>query len=197
MDTLIQIIYVSRSTFTSSKPLHGIEPNVGRILAKSRANNRRNALVGVLYFGDDCFFQCLEGKEEAVDALYEKLHADPRHKDLKLISRKNIAALSFSDWAMKYVPLEKQMTELLHRHGHPTFDPYRFSPEMIGEVIALLHAGADAPDRDLPAPVASAAPATPSAARPAAKTSPTWSKPVLILLFVALLASAMAVMLAR
>ena len=48
MQTLIQIIYISRSTFTPSGLTMGIEPNVARILAKSRLNNRRNGLVGVL-----------------------------------------------------------------------------------------------------------------------------------------------------
>ena len=66
----------------------GIEPNVARILAKSRINNRRDGLVGVLYFGDSCFFQCLEGTESAVDALYARLQSDTRHTDIKLLSHK-------------------------------------------------------------------------------------------------------------
>ena len=105
MQRLIQIIYISRSTFISSGLVRGIEPNVARILAKSRINNRRNGLVGVLYFGDGCFFQCLQGEEAAVDALYARLESDSRHKDLKLFSRKQISALSFADWSMKYVPI--------------------------------------------------------------------------------------------
>lgn len=121
----------------------GIEPNVARILAKSRINNRRNGLVGVLYFGDGCFFQCLEGDEGAVDALYARLQSDSRHKDLKLFSRKQISALSYADWSMKDVPIEKEMSRLLAKGGYKKFDPYQFDDAMIKDVMALLHISAD------------------------------------------------------
>lgn len=143
MQRLIQIIYISRSTFTPSGLTMGIEPNVARILAKSRINNRRNGLVGVLYFGDGCFFQCLEGDEAAVDALYVRLQSDSRHKDIKLFSRKQINALSYADWSMKYVPIEKEMSLLLAKGGHKKFDPYQFDDAMIHGVMSLLHISTD------------------------------------------------------
>ena len=143
MQRLIQIIYISRSTFTPSGLTMGIEPNVARILAKSRINNRRKGLVGVLYFGDGCFFQCLEGDEAAIDALYARLQSDGRHKDIKLFSRKQINALSYADWSMKYVPIEKEMSLLLAKGGHKKFDPYQFDDAMIHGVMSLLHISTD------------------------------------------------------
>ena len=138
MKTLVQIIYISRSTSAPVQPGKGVDPFVARILAKSRSNNRKNGLVGVLYFGDGCFFQCLEGEEEAVDTLYAKLLRDPRHQDLKIISRKAISERSFGDWSMKYVPVERAMTKLLHSSGIHAFDPYRFDQAMTQQVINLL-----------------------------------------------------------
>lgn len=138
MDKLVQIIYVSRSSFIPTTNSGGIEPNVARILAKSRVNNRKNGLVGVLYFGDGCFFQCLEGKETEIDKLYSKLQLDPRHTDLKLISRKQINNLSFTNWAMKYVPLEANLNSELLASGYKTFDPYQFDAEMTAKVLKLL-----------------------------------------------------------
>ena len=135
---LVQIIYISRSTSAPGQPGRGVDPVVARILAKSRSNNRKNDLVGVLYFGDGCFFQCLEGEEEAVDTLYAKLLLDPRHKDLKIISRKVIDERSFGDWRMKYVPVEQAMTKLLQSKGMNAFDPYRFDHAMTQHVIGLL-----------------------------------------------------------
>ena len=139
MDDLIQLIYFSRSTFVPAEPTNGIEPNVARILLKSRANNKKNGLVGVLYFGDGCFFQCLEGEAEAVDTLYEKLLNDFRHKDLKILSRKSIDSLSFSNWSMKHVPLEDEMTKILNSQGLKTFDPYNFNAETTNKALGLLH----------------------------------------------------------
>lgn len=143
MQNLIQIIYISRSTFESTELVNGIEPNVARILMKSRTNNKERGLVGVLYFGDGCFFQCLEGEEEAVDRLYATLLKDERHKDLELLSRKPIEALSFSDWAMKYVPLESKMMALLKANGHDSFNPYIFNQSMTDSVLQLLHSTTD------------------------------------------------------
>ena len=82
MMNLIQMIYITRSTFMTTKLANGIEPNVARILLKSRAN-KKNGLVGALYFGDGSFFQCLEGATESVDRLFETLLKDSHHKDIK------------------------------------------------------------------------------------------------------------------
>lgn len=149
MENLIQMIYISRSTFTPTELSNGIEPNVARILLKSRANNKKNGLVGVLYFGDGCFFQCLEGAAEAVDKLYEKLLNDSRHKELKILSRKSIDSLSFSNWSMKHVPLEHEMTNLLKSQGLKTFDPYQFNAEMTKSALALLHSKDNATEQML------------------------------------------------
>jgi hypothetical protein len=143
MPQLIRIIYISRSTFAPTRSNAGIEPNVGRILAKSRINNRRNGLVGVLYFGDGCFFQCLEGEQSAIDILYARLQSDERHKDIKLLSREPISALGDADWAMKFVPLEKEMTLLMNEAGLKSFDPYRFDAAMVQKVMNLLRTSND------------------------------------------------------
>lgn len=149
MTNLIQMIYISRSTFAPTEFTNGIEPNVARILLKSRTNNKKNGLVGVLYFGNGCFFQCLEGAAEAVDKLYETLLKDTRHKDLKVLSRKPIDALSFSSWNMKHVSLEDEMTKLLKSQGLKTFNPYNFNAEMTKNAMELLHASNDTTDAEL------------------------------------------------
>ena len=97
----------------------------------------------MLYFGDGCFFQCLEGAAEAVDTLYEKLLNDTRNKDLKILSRKSIDTLSFSNWSMKYVPLEDEMTKILNFQGLKTFYPYNFNVETTKKALGLLHSTND------------------------------------------------------
>ena len=138
MQKLVQIIYISRSTFENTDAINKIEPNVVRILAKSRINNRKNGLVGVLYFGDGAFFQCLEGDEDAINTLFAKIENDPRHKDVKLISKKYISRLSFPDWAMKYAPLDEKMGKFLKENGYQSFDPFLFTEEMTRKIFNLL-----------------------------------------------------------
>ncbi len=169
MSSLVQIIYISRSASAPAKPANGVDPVVARILAHSRTNNRRNGLVGVLYFGDGCFFQCLEGEETAVDTLYKKLEQDNRHRDLKIISRNTISAPTFKDWSMKYVATEKEMAALLRRNGMGSFDPYLFNDAVIQQVIDLLHNAAEPatakPGVAAPVPQPTR-PVTPNAAAP-------------------------------
>ncbi|BCM24531.1 BLUF domain-containing protein [Methyloradius palustris] len=161
MQNLIQIIYISRSIFPSSDAFGGLDPNVARILAKSRTNNRKEGLVGVLYFGDGCFFQCLEGEQEAVEKLYQTLLEDPRHKDLKLLSRKEISERSFPDWSMKFVGIGTEMKRLLAGYGYKSFDPYSFSPEVTQAVMGLLHAAADPTESSTIAPTSNTEVITP------------------------------------
>ena len=187
MGTLVQIIYISRSTSLPGRPENGVDPMVARILAKSRSNNRKNGLVGVLYFGDGCFFQCLEGEEAVVDALYAKLEQDPRHKDLKVISRKSIGAPSFSDWSMKYVPVEQEVTRLLQSKGMAAFDPYQFDAATTQEVIDLLLRASAPAEQVIPV---RAAPAAPLAAPAPAPVKQGAGKMKLVLAIVAVLAVA-------
>lgn len=145
MSQLIQLVYASRSAFVVSKDFKGIDPTVGRILLQSRKNNKPLGLVGVLYFGEGSFFQCLEGEVDSVDALYQKILVDPRHQELKKLSRKDVDQRSFANWDMKFVPLEEAMGRLLKARGHQSFDPHSFDASMVESVLALLQEATVAP----------------------------------------------------
>lgn len=155
MTQLVRLVYISRSTFVPVAGNQTIEPNVARILAKSRKNNRERNVVGGLFFGDGCFLQCLEGEAEVVDALYNKIAADPRHKDVTILSRLDIHRVGFPDWSMKYVPVHKSLLGLLASKGIVRFDPYAFTPDLVQAAIDCLRV-----DADPTAPAASGAPAS-------------------------------------
>ena len=106
MDNLVQLVFISRPTFITLGPVSSKEPNLAHILSKSRSNNAKHGLVGVLFFGDGCFFECLEGPEADIDHVYQILLQDNRHKDLKVNNRKKIQRLSFKKWRMKYVTFD-------------------------------------------------------------------------------------------
>lgn len=175
---LTQIIYVSRSTFTTMPAELGIEPSVARILAQSRVNNARRGLVGALYFGDGCFFQCLEGRSLDVDRLYATLLKDPRHSDLQVLSRRSIPHTHFSTWAMKYVPLDTEMKMLMRELGMDRFDPYRFDTATVNRVLEMLARGGDLnldqADASAATPAGRAATAS-SAPAPASASAPQGS----------------------
>ncbi len=186
MSDLVQIVYVSRSTFTSMPAEFGIEPSVARILAQSRTNNAKRGLVGALYFGDGCFFQCLEGRTADVDRLYATLLLDTRHTDLKVLTRRTVERTSFESWAMKYVPLDAPMKALLRDLGMPTFDPYSFDSNTVARVLDMLGAGGDF----TPGQASVGQTPPPAAAKPAAGI-PRWALPAsVIVLALALVVAA-------
>ena len=151
MTSLIRLVYASRSTFTRSANHQGLDPGVARILAKSRKNNTQRQIVGGLLFGDGCFLQCLEGEAQAVQALYMKIAADPRHRDVTVLSQRPIVERSFSAWSMKYVPGEQALSTLLRSWGMGRFDPYCLSPDRLAAAVTLMQDVAEGADRGLEA----------------------------------------------
>jgi hypothetical protein len=138
MSNLLRMVYVS----TSTNPINTLEGHVhrdiGRILMQSRKNNPKKQVGGVLYFSNNYFFQCLEGEQEEVNKVYQKISADPRHSNIQSLSVKRIEQRQFSNWSMKYVALRDNVNHLLKSKGRTEFNPYDFNEEMITEVLSLF-----------------------------------------------------------
>lgn len=144
MSDLQRLVYASRATFAPSRGGSGIDLEVARILMQSRRNNPRTGLVGALYYGEGCFFQCLEGEPEAIDELCARIATDPRHKDMRVLGRHPIETCSFSVWAMKFVPNASAVQALMTQHGRKRFDPFTFDDALSAAMIDLLRQRADA-----------------------------------------------------
>jgi hypothetical protein len=143
MSKLVQMVYISRASMPIASNGGEIGPEVAKILRKSRINNRAKNIVGALYFGNGYFFQCLEGDESTLMALYETLKKDTRHTDLQIISMNTINARSFGDWEMKYLPAEQEVNKLLRSFGMSAFEPYRFDETMTAKMLNLLVKGSN------------------------------------------------------
>jgi hypothetical protein len=96
MSRLIHLIYASAATDTPS------DAALEAILAKSRHNNARDGITGMLLYSEGCFFQVLEGEAQAVDSAFARIDGDPRHRGTTCIIREPIASLSFREWTMGY-----------------------------------------------------------------------------------------------
>jgi hypothetical protein len=143
--SLLRLVYVSRATF---KPFNmelgkGLDGHVIKILNQSRRNNQKRNLVGALYYGNGCFFQCLEGEKSDIDTLYAILEQDPRHKDLKILSSNPIEERAFHSWEMKYATIDQEVRVLLRKYKFSKFDPYHFNQQMIDELVAMLQRADD------------------------------------------------------
>ena len=97
MGGLVRLIYVS--TLTEAGRLQG--PSLLPDILETSARN--NALVGVsgqlLAFGDS-FLQVLEGSTPSVDAIFQRVRDDRRHRGVRVLERAEVPAREFGAWAM-------------------------------------------------------------------------------------------------
>jgi hypothetical protein len=98
--SLVRLAYISTSLLAD-------DPNerrqVADILLTSRRNNAEAEVTGALLATEHNFSQVLEGEREAVEATYERIARDPRHRDIVLTLYESIEARRFPDWGMAYI----------------------------------------------------------------------------------------------
>lgn len=92
---MLQLVYIS-----SASP--AAPTDVAPILQTSRRNNVRDGLSGLLYADGRRFLQVLEGEPEKVEAAFARISCDPRHRAVVVLSRRDIDAREFGDWAMAH-----------------------------------------------------------------------------------------------
>ena len=93
------------------------------ILTEARNFNDLNQICGVLYYADNAFFQCLEGEQELVERLFEKIKDDQRHYNVKWLCTYSIEKNSFQRWSMKYVQRNTNIESFFLNMGETSFNP--------------------------------------------------------------------------
>lgn len=136
--SLIRLAYASEATFKPAPDHSGVEPHVARILLASRRNNSRQAVVGGLYYGNHRFFQYLEGEEDQVRAVYDRIVQDDRHRHVKILLEEPLQQRTFESWSMKYVPQAEDVQRMLKAQGMDRFEPDRFDRSLCEEMIAVI-----------------------------------------------------------
>lgn len=148
---MIQFTYVSHvSEPLSSKQLLAL-------LLECRTNNAKQGITGMLIYGNGTFLQTLEGDEDVIDPLMDKISKDGRHEDIRLLTRHPIESRQYADWNMGFAQVtdealknvdglkdfaaedftfdylignEPVVTSLMEHFREPNFD------ELIGEIYA-------------------------------------------------------------
>jgi hypothetical protein len=93
---LLQLVYISSARQIISEDI------CANILAKSRPNNERADISGLLVAGQRRFLQALEGPTDAVRATFARILSDHRHYACVLLGERYSDVRQFGDWAMGY-----------------------------------------------------------------------------------------------
>lgn len=116
---LTQLIYCSEL----AEPARGPRA-VDRLLEHGRARNATAGVTGVLVIDDGHVLQVLEGPRDALTALFVRISADDRHRNVQLISVSDLDVRSFPDWALGYLPQTASLGAVLRTYlGCRDFDP--------------------------------------------------------------------------
>ena len=102
---MITLVYVSFAT----NPMPDDE--LRDLLKIARENNKALDVTGMLLYRDGFFIQALEGEEETVMSLYNKIKTDPRHRSVLQVYRESVKNRSFEEWSMGFNKLESESLE--------------------------------------------------------------------------------------
>ncbi|MDO8826377.1 MAG: BLUF domain-containing protein [Methylophaga sp.] len=105
--SLLRILYSSKTHARLS------ETDLTKLLLQSRENNQRVNVNGILCYNHTDFIQVLEGPENTVINLYQKILKDDRHHECKLINISLSNKYIFKNWSMGYIDISHGDMRLL------------------------------------------------------------------------------------
>ena len=91
---LVRLMYASRAAESVN------HDELVAILKQSKAYNPAAGVTGVLCFSGGIFLQVLEGGRAPLNALYNRIVQDARHREVTLLSYEEIGERCFAGWAM-------------------------------------------------------------------------------------------------
>jgi hypothetical protein len=109
---LIQLIYASDMVGKQESELVSIAASASR-------NNLRNNVTGMLLYAGGNFLQVLEGEPAMVQATYQRICRDPRHRNILQLLQEPVSNRHFSRWSMGFARLSAE-----HVQKFPRYAPY-------------------------------------------------------------------------
>jgi hypothetical protein len=132
---LVRLLYASRAAEAVTQAA------IDSIMQQSREHNPAHGITGVLCYGGDVYMQVLEGGRTAVNALYNRIVSDSRHRQVILLHYEEVGERRFASWTMGQVNLAKvNPSTLLKYLEKPELDPFAVSGKaslaLLEELIA-------------------------------------------------------------
>ena len=131
---LIQLCYASRRVDLNND----LVQDLSDILEKSCSFNQAQDICGVLYYTEGTYFQCLEGEQSVVEALFQKILPDTRHNEIHRFPDRFIENGQFKKWSMQYVQPHSKISKFFNQLGVTQFLPQQLNPLQLGDFLALL-----------------------------------------------------------
>ncbi|RWZ68009.1 BLUF domain-containing protein [Labedella populi] len=99
---MLSIVYSSRASDSFD------EAYLVDLLLRSRRNNKRLGLSGMLLHHGGHFLQAIEGPEDALRERMAIIASDPRHSSLRMLLEEEIPERTFPAWTMGHVEADDE-----------------------------------------------------------------------------------------
>lgn len=131
---LYQLVYISRITSTGLSGASTLN-DIAEIAIK---NNTVDEVTGILCYGNGYFFQCIEGSEQALTNLKNRILMDDRHKDMQTLGFAAIAKRRFTGWSLRSMTLERWMLSDSKVKALMPFKPYEWGSTQWHQFLDVL-----------------------------------------------------------
>ena len=102
MSNLSVIVYRSRAAYQPS------DVDLLYLLAHAREHNKLANVTGVILYDRGHFFQWIEGTNQELGKLWNRIRVDPRHSEIRILADQEIPVRLFEGWNMQLAHRERQ-----------------------------------------------------------------------------------------
>jgi len=129
---MIKLTYVSKSQLSEQFSFDDLY----RILSVSRRNNSKSEVTGALILCGDNFAQLLEGPEESVFAIFDRIKVDKRHKEVTIVKKQTALERAFGEWSMAHPKKISQSPEQIAELFQDAFKRREQSSFSLEEILS-------------------------------------------------------------
>lgn len=130
---LVRLMYASRAVAPEQADPYLL---LNAILKTARSHNVANGVTGLLCYADGNFLQVLEGGRGTVNALYARILADTRHREVTLLSYQEVSERRYAGWTMGQVNLHRLNPGLVLKFSETgRLDPYAMSGAAVAQLF--------------------------------------------------------------
>lgn len=140
---MIPLVRLAYASTAAGRPV-GIRDHLIKLQQKAESFNKSNHIKGMLFYGNNYFFECIEGNKETIDSLYSMIVYDCRHKNIVLLTYEIIDVCHFAHWSMRFVYFEPTIQQFFKENYKKGFNPYLLDKhEGLNKLLNILFQHSD------------------------------------------------------
>jgi len=107
------------------------------ILKVSKRNNIAANVTGMLIYSDGVFMQVIEGADDEVRKIFQKIQVDARHNNIIKLTEGSLAERNFADWSMMFPSAKAEDLENLGGYINPSNQYFMQTDNQHAAIIML------------------------------------------------------------